>query len=235
VPARVFRSSGPARGWLVWAHGGSWIRGSVHGWHQPCADLAEQAGCTVVSVEYRLAPRHPHPAALNDFLTVLEWAATQTGDEEVAVGGDSAGGTIAACAALTWRDQGRSLAAQVLAYPPMDPQCRASSYDLDSFPTRVDMIEAWQTYRGDGHDDAYSTPFESTDLRGMAPALLAVGALDPVSGDVRDYANRLRTAGNSVDLKVFPGLPHGVFLPPGPMRRWLGTSFRNLISSKETS
>ncbi|TCO59371.1 alpha/beta hydrolase [Actinocrispum wychmicini] len=235
VPARVFRPADGRDEWLVWAHGGSWIRGSVDGWHEPCADLAERAGCTVVSVEYRLAPRHPHPAALTDVLTILDWASSKTG--RVAVGGDSAGGTIAACAALTWRDLGRSLTAQVLAYPPFDPECRAGSYSLDTFPSTSDLRAAWRLYRAHGPGDCYSTPFDAHDLSGLAPAVLGVGEYDPVADDVREYAERLQAAGNTVELRVFPRLPHGVFLQPdgNPLRDWLGSAFQDLISTKETT
>nr|ADK54883.1 esterase/lipase [uncultured soil bacterium] len=235
VPARVFRPSNGRDEWLVWAHGGSWIRGSVEGWHEPCADLAVRSGCTVVSVEYRLAPRHPHPAALTDVLTIMDWASTQSG--RVAVGGDSAGGTIAACAALTWRDLGRSLTAQVLAYPPFDPECRAGSYSLGTFPAKSDMQAAWRLYRANGPGDAYSTPFDAHDLSGLPPAVLGIGSLDPVCDDVHDYAERLRAAGITVEMRVFPGLPHGVFLQPGanPLRDWLGSALRDLTAIKETS
>ncbi|MFC0625475.1 alpha/beta hydrolase [Kribbella deserti] len=235
VPVRIYRPVDGWRGWLVWVHGGSWTRGSVAGWHEVCADLARLTGSTVISVDYRLAPRHPHPAALHDVLTVLEWATTQACDDEVAVGGDSAGGTIAACAALTWRDQGRRLAAQILAYPPMDPHCRAASYDWEVFPTRAGLMASWQAYLGAGKGLGYSTPFDAADLSGTAPALLVVGAQDPVRDDVEEYGMRLLADGNPVRLEVLPGVPHGAILAPGPMRDWVGSAFRELSSSKETS
>ncbi|GJF28122.1 hypothetical protein KNE206_08220 [Kitasatospora sp. NE20-6] len=231
---RVFRPDPAPHGWLVWAHGGSWRAGSVDGWHDGTADLAAAAGATVVSVDYRLAPGHRHPAALVDVLTALDWAQAQS-PTPVAVGGDSAGGTLAACAALVWRDRRRPLAAQVLAYPPIDPECRAPSYRRHplAFPSRAGLIAAWRDHRGalprhpaaHGATPLYSTPHESDDLGGLAPAVLAVGSADPVADDVRGYAALLHAAGNTVELREFDGLPHGTFLTDPGLRDWLGTAY----------
>jgi acetyl esterase len=235
VPARIYRPVDAWQGWLVWAHGGSWTRGSAAGWHEVCADLARLTGATVVSVDYRLAPENPHPAALEDVLTVLEWVAAQAGDADVFVGGDSAGGTIAACAALTWRDQGRQLAGQVLAYPPMDPECGAASYRPTVFPTREGLMGSWRAYLGAGDGVGYSTPFEADDLSGTPPALLVVGEYDPVRDDVEEYAMRLLADGVAVRLEILPGVPHGAILAPGPMRDRIGSAFLELSPSKEMS
>ena len=234
VPVRIYRPARAGRGRLVWAHGGSWRSGSVEGWHFACAHLAEQSSCTVVSVGYRLAPRHPHPAALTDVLRAMDWAESRAGRAEdggaIMVGGDSAGGTIAACAALVWRDQDRPLAAQVLAYPPLDPHCAAPSYSRlpDAFPDRAALIDAWRDYRGAGTvrtAGAFpSTPFEAEDLTGLAPAIIGVGALDPVADDVRTYAALLSAAGNEVELREFPELGHGAFLTDSALRRWFGAA-----------
>jgi acetyl esterase len=237
VPVRIYRPARSGRDWLVWAHGGSWRAGSVEGWHDACADLADQSSHTVVSVGYRLAPRHPHPAALTDVLRAMDWAQSQAERESqggaVMVGGDSAGGTIAACAALVWRDHDRPLAAQVLAYPPLDPQCAAPSYRRfpDAFPDRVTLIKAWRDYRSVDQTRTTrtrgtlpSTPFEAEDLTGLAPAIIGVGALDPVADDARTYAALLRAAGNKAELHEFPGLGHGAFLTDRALRRWLGTT-----------
>lgn len=247
VPVRVYRPGPDSVGWLVWAHGGSWISGSVDDWHPACAELAVASRCTVVSVNYRLAPRHPHPAALTDVAVAVEWAQRQAGRDGgpggVAVGGDSAGATIAACLALAWRDR-EPLAGQVLAYPPFDPECRAASYHAspEVFPTREWLLTAWGAYRG--HDGGgrssrgYSTPFDAADLGGLAPAVLGVGESDPVRDDVREYARRLRAAGCAVDLREFPRMGHGVFLMnAGPgggnvLHQWLGAKVRQLLPRK---
>jgi acetyl esterase len=234
VPARIYRPADAWQGWLVWVHGGSWTHGSAAGWHEVCADLTRLTSATVISVDYRLAPQHPHPAALEDVLTVLEWVTAQAGDDQVAIGGDSAGGTIAGCAALAWRDQGRGLAGQLLAYPPMDPECRAPSYGPSVFPTREGLMASWQAYLGTGDGAGYSTPFQADDLSGTAPAWLVVGEFDPVRDDVEEYAMRLLSDGVAVRLEVLPGVPHGAILAPGPMRDWIGSAFLEL-SSRATS
>lgn len=232
VPARVYRPPVGVSGVLVWAHGGSWIGGSVAGWHEACAELALAARCTVVSVDYRLAPQHRHPAALRDVLAVLRWAGVHGGP--VGVGGDSAGATIAACAALVCRDEGQPLAVQVLAYPPTDPGCDSDTYATPGFPSRAWMRAAWRAYRGDPVEVvAYSTPLEAAHLRGVAPAVLAFGALDPVAGDVRTLARRLRTHGVAVTVREFAGVGHGGFLGPDPTtRRWLGASARPYLDPR---
>jgi acetyl esterase len=238
VAARVYRPDGASGDWLVWAHGGSWSAGSVADWHLACADLARLAGCTVVSVEYRLAPAHPHPAALRDVLAVLDWVSARAGapSARLAVGGDSAGGTIAACAALVRRDQGRPLDAQVLAYPPLDPACAAASYRArpDLFPHRGHLLAAWRQYLADPVDPIeYSTPFHATDLTGLGPTVLGVGDLDPVLDDVREYRRRLCAADNSVVYHEFPGMPHASFLLNGqnPLREWLASAFRSTLAA----
>ena len=248
----MYRPDAAPYGWLVWAHGGSWQGGSVERWHGPVTHLARVSGCTVVSTGYRLAPRYRHPAQLDDVLTAVAWASEQADrGEPVAVGGDSAGGTVAACAALARRDRGEPLAAQVLAYPPLDPACEAPSYTRrpDAFPSARDLRQAWRVYRGgtgtavrDG-ERLYSTPLEAGRLDGLAPALVAVGELDPVADDVTAYARSLRAAGNEVRLGIFPRTPHAAFLTAAtgfgpqdsPLRTWLGTALRDhLERRKET-
>ncbi|NBE83546.1 alpha/beta hydrolase [Micromonospora rubida] len=228
VPVRVYRPApaahNPASGWLVWAHGGSWQYGSATQWHTVTSTLATLSGWTVVSVDYRLAPRHRHPTALEDVLTALSWTRRRAGTSPVAVGGDSAGGTLAACAALAERDRGRRLAAQLLAYPPLDPDCSSATYrrDLTAFPQAAHLRRAWRTWRGttstaqavDG-TTLYSTPFDAPTLVGLAPAVLAVGLTDPVRAEVNEYALRLRAADVPVRLLQPPAAGHGDVLQPG--------------------
>ncbi|WP_406450937.1 alpha/beta hydrolase [Streptomyces sp. NBC_00876] len=219
-------------GWLVWAHGGSWQRGSAAEWHPVTQRLAALSGWRVLSVDYRLAPAHRHPAALEDVLTALDWARGRAGAESVpvAVGGDSAGGTLAAAAALAACDhraagpQRAPLAAQFLAYPPLDPACSGASHRRDpaAFPHPADLRRAWRALRGTaspapeaGGRVLYSTPLDAPDLRGLPPAVLAVGGLDPVADDVLGYAARLRAAAVPVDLVHLPDTAHADLLHPG--------------------
>ncbi|MGW3097858.1 alpha/beta hydrolase fold domain-containing protein [Streptomyces sp. NPDC001102] len=251
IPVRICRPGPRSYGRLVWAHGGSWQAGAVEHWHGPVMDLARTTGCTVVSTGYRPAPAHRHPAQVEDVLTTLSWAEDRTADgEPLAVGGDSAGGTVAACAALARRDRDQPLAAQVLASPPLDPDGAAASYTSERgvFPAAQDLRPAWQTYRGGletavrGGTPLCSTPLTAQQPDGPDPAVLAVGELDPVRDDVIKYARLLRAAGNTVRLKVFPRTPHAAFLAVGgpgagnpELRRWLGTALRErLRRRKET-
>jgi acetyl esterase len=234
VPVRVYHPRRHRRpGHLVWAHGGSWIRGSAAEWHRPCLDLAARSGVTVVNVDYRLAPGHPCPAALHDVTRAVDWTLRRGGP--VAVGGDSAGATLAAGAALTMRDRGVRLAAQVLAYPPMDPECRSASYGRGTFPRPADMRDAWTLYLG-ARPDPYATPLAVGDLAGCAPALIGVGELDPVADDARAYAERLDHAAVPVRLQIFPGMGHAEFLRPGPspLRAWIAARLHALFAMEET-
>jgi acetyl esterase len=237
VPIRVFLPERPLhRGWLVWAHGGSWHSGSAQAWHQPCAELAATAGTNLVSVDYRLAPQHQHPTALLDLLVALSWARQQADKDDtlVAIGGDSAGATLAACAALVTRDRAETLAAQVLAYPPTDPHCRAASYHRDptAFPHPTVLSASWRSYLGQGPDisDLYSTPEQAGDLTAAAPAVIAAGTEDPVLDDVRDYRTRLQRNGVPVRYHEIPGASHGAFLHPIPgLRTFLGTELAAVL------
>ncbi|MET9600442.1 alpha/beta hydrolase [Streptomyces sp. NPDC006459] len=255
LPARAYwAGTGSPQGWLVWAHGGSWRAGSAQDWHAATAELAQHSGFGVLSVDYRLAPDVRHPAMVEDVLSALTWAGEQDHDRSaqpagpvLAVGGDSAGGTLAACAALVRRDRGLPLAAQVLAYPPLDPACAAASYHRfpDLFPTASYLVAAWQDYRLPGRPVApdgtrlHSTPFEAADLSGLAPAVLATGDLDPVSDDVHHYGQLLRDAGVEVTLREFRQTGHGAFLQPGrggpgrqpaaSMRGWLGRALHPFL------
>lgn len=244
VKVRVFRPRhATAAGCLVWAHGGSWTTGSVDGWHMPCLELAGLSGWTVVSVEYRLAPAHTYADGLTDVLTALSWSAglltAAAQGTPLAVGGDSAGGTLAASAALAWRGREYPLAAQILAYPPLDQSCGSASFeDAGRFPRRDDMRLAWRRYLGpvagavaeDG--GRYLPPMETADLRGAPPAFVAVGTLDPVRDEVGRYADRLAAAGTPVAVRRFTDTEHGAFLAQNPhgqaMRAWLALAAQKI-------
>ncbi|WP_338701421.1 alpha/beta hydrolase fold domain-containing protein [Streptomyces sp. Q6] len=248
VPARMYRpgtarTSQQEHGWLVWAHGGSWQYGSAAQWHAVTHRLASLSGWNVLSVDYRLAPEHPYPAPLEDLRAAVDWARQRPGAQvSVAVGGDSAGATLAACVALAERDRGRPLAAQLLAYPPLDPDCTAASYRRDplGFPHPAQLRLAWRAWRGaspglvstsDG-TPLHRTPFDACSLAGVAPAVLAVGAEDPVADDVVEYAARLRDASVPVRLVQPPHTGHADLLRPhSRLLPILGTALRDLRST----
>lgn len=209
VPLLVHRPQHP-KGWLVWAHGGSWQAGSAEAWAPVTAALAAGSGWAVVSVDYRLAPTHRFPAAIFDMLAALDYAESRARDAPVAVGGDSAGGTIAALTALARRDTGGHVPLQVLAYPPLDPDCTRPSYHASptAFPTAAGMTAAWRLWLGDEPAGSPVTPLQATSLAGLAPAAMVVGGDDPVRDDVTAYAHRLDRDGVASVLRVLPGVGH---------------------------
>ncbi|WP_328398005.1 alpha/beta hydrolase fold domain-containing protein [Nocardia sp. NBC_00416] len=218
VQLLVHEPAGPARGWLVWAHGGSWQHGSTVRWASITAQLCALSGWTVVSVDYRLAPAHRFPTAVFDVSAALDWAEREAADLPVAVGGDSAGGTIAAVAALARRDTGGRVPPQVLAYPPLDPDCARPSYQAspDAFPNRSDLRAAWRLWLGTGthHPLIHPTPLAAASLAGLAAVSLVVGDDDPVRDDVTCYAERLDADAVPTRLRTLPGVGHSDLFRP---------------------
>src|SRR5207237_4108690 len=177
VPTRLYD---PALGEdlpvLVYFHGGGWVVGSVDTHDGVCRALANRAGCRVVSVEYRLAPEHPYPAAVDDGWAVTEWALARA--PRVAVAGDSAGGGLAAVMARRARDAGLPLAFQLLVYPVLDHDFDTESYRANAEGyglTRVGMRWYWDQYLPDGdRSDPDAAPLRAPNLEGVAPALIVV-------------------------------------------------------------
>lgn len=159
------------------------------------------------------------------------------------MGGDSAGGTLAASAALVRRDLGLPLAAQVLVYPPLDPDCSAASYHRapEAFPARSALLEAWRDHRASSAGPAdtsprfpvgYSTPREAGDLSGVAAAALVVGSLDPVADDVRQYAQALSEAEVTAHLHELPKAGHGALLVSPGFRRRVADAYRAVLAAE---
>jgi acetyl esterase len=198
---------------LVWFHGGGWVQGSVRTHDRPCRALAHRAGCRVVSVDYRLAPEHPFPAAVDDAWAVT--AAVAAGSQPVAVGGDSAGGNLAAVVALRARDRGVQLRLQLLVYPVTDCDLDRPSYHACGTGyglTREAMRWFWTQYMGStpwDHPDA--APLRAPTLAGVAPAFVMACEFDPLRDEALAYAARLRAANVPVELVEQPGMIHGFF------------------------
>ena len=206
-------------GALVWLHGGGWCVGDLEGFDRVCRSLCNAAAAVVVSVDYRLAPEHRYPAAVEDADLAVAWAtghgAEQLGYERdrVAVGGDSAGGNLAAVAALHARD---ALRAQLLVYPALDPAMESASYDeFGDLPllTRDAMAFCWRTYLGSedapAAADPDASPLRATDLSGAPPAYIAVAGHDVLRDDGVAYARALEAAGVPVELREFDDMSHG--------------------------
>lgn len=225
VPVRVYRplpaADGPA-GVIVYAHGGGWMLGDLDGFDRIGRALCSGSGHHVVSIDYRLAPEHPFPAARDDVLTAVDWAAGSGAaaygweGERLVVCGDSAGAQLVAVAARRRRGRVR---AQVLAYPALDATLSGASYatfrDGPMLSAAV-MEECWSGYAGthDRHHPDLS-PLLAGDLKGLPPAFVIAASHDVLRDDALRYAERLRMAGVEVTLRDVAGHPHGYL-------RWAG-------------
>ncbi|AWT26357.1 Carboxylesterase NlhH [Corynebacterium provencense] len=225
TPHVLVHRADPARGLLIWVHGGSWRSGSAAAWSPMTAELADRSGWTVLSVDYRLAPEHPYPAAVGDVLAVLDRFALQDSTLPVALGGDSAGATVTLLAALQRRDTPVLL---LLAYPPLDPECEAASYrEPGAAVFTAQLRQSWRLWLRPS-----SLP-SLEDLKGLGPVTLVVGERDPVRDDATALADRLRRSGVPTDLHVLPGIGHADILNPGS--RTLTTLVNTLTSPERTS
>ncbi|GAA1868616.1 alpha/beta hydrolase [Pseudonocardia ailaonensis] len=224
VPVRLFRPRhGQESEVVVWCHGGGWalMRGADA---DACVTrLASRTGSAVLNVDYRLAPEDPFPAALTDLCAVIEWAAARW--PRVVVGGDSAGGNLAAAAALRFRDEGTvRLAAQLLVYPVVDHDFTTASYaqfETGLSTTRVTMQWYWDMYLPDpaARDDPLASPLRAATHAGLPPTVLVVAGHDPLRTEVLAYGERLRAAGNRIERLDFPDMHHGFFTIPGRLDR----------------
>jgi acetyl esterase len=236
VPARAYWPLEPAEelGVVVWLHGGGWYVGDIEAFDRVMRQIANLSGAVCLSVDYRLAPEHRYPAAVQDARAAVEWA-TEAGARHlgtdpgrVVVGGDSAGANLAIAAARHARER---LGAQVLVYPALDPTMTSQSYrEFADGPmlSAATMAFCWRTYLDGraGPDDPDAAPLAAGDLAGLPPAYVAVAGHDPLRDDGVRYAERLREAGVPVRVERYDDMPHG-FL------RWGGVvdRARELIES----
>ncbi len=246
IPVRVYTPVGDGPfGVFVFYHGGGWVIGDLDTHDKECRALCTDAGCLVVSVDYRLAPEHPYPAAADDAFAALEWisahAAEISGDpERIAVGGDSAGGNLAAVVALLARDAGGpALRLQLLVYPVVDlrsPSGFASRKENEEGPfLTLDVMEWFERHYFEGTDGAgpgdagrrevKASPLLAPSLAGLPPAWVITAELDPLRDEGEAYAAALEKAGVPTTLTRFDGMPH-MFFQLGPIsgdaRRLLG-------------
>jgi acetyl esterase len=229
--ARLYETaeSGGPHPLLVYFHGGGWVIGDLDTHDSPCRMLARHAGVHVLSVDYRMGPEHPFPSASDDARAALTWAfahAAELGADpaRVAVGGDSAGGNLAAVA--SWQathDGGPAPAFQLLVYPVCDLSVKRRSYELFSegfLLTAGEMDWFRDNYvpsEADRSDPRVSILL-AEDLSGLPPALVVTAGFDPLRDEGEAFADALRRAGNVVAQRRFEGLIHGFFNMSGVSR-----------------
>jgi acetyl esterase len=222
IPARHYRpAGGVAAPLLVFYHGGGWTIGDLDIYDVLCRLTCRDAGIHVLSIDYRLAPEHPAPAALEDAYAAFEWAYEHAAElgaigGQVAVGGDSAGGNLAATVCQLARDAGGPAPVlQWLIYPRTDFSAQTRSLSLFArgfLLTKRDMDWFESQYlRASGLDkaDPRVSPLLAESLAGLAPALIAVAGFDPLRDEGESYAEALRAAGTPVDLRSMGSLTHG--------------------------
>lgn len=219
------RERGPG---VVFLHGGGMILGSVAMYDRLVAGYVAASGVPFLSVDYRVAPEHPHPTPVEDCFAGLQWLVAHADElrvdpARVAVMGDSAGGGLAAGVVLLARDRGVPVARQILVYPMLDDRTTTPDPELAPFAawSYDDNYTGWHALLGDaigGPDVPYSAaPARATDVSGLPPMFIDAGELDIFRDECVDYARRVAATGTSVELHVHPGCPHGYDRMPIPV------------------
>ena len=223
IPARVYRPTPQGElPVLVYFHGGGWAICSLETHDTTCRELANGAGCAVVSVDYRLAPEHRFPAAAEDCFAATGWVAKNVaaigGDaSRIAIGGDSAGGNLCAVVALLARDRGGPrLCHQLMIYPVTEYAFDTPSYRENAegpLLTREAMRAFWKLYLAREEDgrNPYASPLRAADLAGLPPAHVITAEYDPLRDEGEAYARRLEAAGVPVVVRRYDGMVHGFF------------------------
>ncbi|MBS1168424.1 MAG: Lipolytic enzyme [Proteobacteria bacterium] len=223
IAGRLYRpfGEGGALPGIVYIHGGGWVLCSLDTHDNICRNLAASVGAIVISVDYRMAPEHRFPVASDDCLDAIRWIAAHTSNfgidpAKLIIGGDSAGGNLAAVTTLRIRDEGGpALAGQMLIYPVTDDIAAGHpSYAefADGFGlTADDMVWFWDHYVPDPaqRTHPHASPLRADSLAGLPPALLLTAGCDVLRDEGEAYAGRLAAAGVTLDFRRYEGLPHG--------------------------
>ena len=216
IPIRIYRGGASPAPAVVYCHAGGFALGNLDTDHRQCLELARRARCTVVSVDYRLAPEHPYPAALNDAAAVLNWVAGNAAElgvdaARLAVAGSSAGGALAACLAHRAAEGVLPpIVFQLLHQPVLDDRATGSKNEFRTSPAfdgeGAELM--WRHYLGGGWSPD-AVPARRNGFKGLAPALITCAEIDPFRDEAIDYALRLLHSGVSAELHVFARTCHG--------------------------
>ena len=222
VPIRIYcnESAPSSSGALLFFHGGAFVFGGLESEHARCVNYAQRAECVVVSVDYRLAPEHPYPAAHDDGVTALDWLRRNASSlgvdpKRIAVGGSSAGGALAAGLVLRTRDlDGEWIRAQLLIYPAIDSEAATPSIEqfYKSEPWDGERTQKmWKLYLADSSEKVspYASPARASDLTKLPPTYIMTAEEDPLRDEGINYAERLLAAGNALELHHFARTFHG--------------------------
>jgi acetyl esterase len=221
IPLRIYRPIGIDKPTppVIYLHGGGWVVGNLDTHDARARRLANYSGCTIIAVDYRLAPEHKFPAAYQDSMAVARWISRSAGHIGVTPGkfgvcGDSSGGNLAAAVALTARDEGLPLAVQVLIYPVLDnrPERYRSYRDYGEgyFLTRAGMDWFFEQYIPvEARNDWRAAPMRATNLVGVAPTMIITVEADVLRDEGEDFAVRLDAYGVPTSLVRYPGMFHG--------------------------
>ncbi|MGH3641946.1 MAG: alpha/beta hydrolase [Mycobacterium sp.] len=217
IPVRIYRG-GPSRApAVIFCHSGAFVLGNLDTDQQQCVELARRARCTVVSVDYRLAPEHPYPAGFDDAMAVLNWVAADADALDVdvarlAVAGSSAGGALAALLAqCSAAGNAPPLVFQLLHQPVLDDSQTPSKQEFTTTPgfDGAAAQQMWRHVSGDESVPSAAVPAHAAELTGVPNALITCSELDPLRDEAVDYALRLMWSGVATELHVFPGTCHG--------------------------
>lgn len=232
LPVRVYHPSpGTPLPLLVYYHGGGWVLGNIEVVDKPARALANASQCVVAAAQYRLAPETKFPGPVEDCYAVARWLSEHAGEfgadrNRLAVGGDSAGGNLAAAVALMSRDRGGpAIAYQLLIYPVTAP---ARGTEFDSYRdnadgyllTRGSMEWFWDHYlqSPEDGDNPYASPLRASDLSRLPPAMVITAEFDPLRDEGSAYAERLQQAGVKVRTSRYDGVIHGFFWMAGVLQ-----------------
>ena len=220
IPLRLYYPEGnPPFATFLFFHGGGWVIGNLDTHHGLCHALAKTSGSLVVSVDYRLAPENPYPAAVEDAYAATEWVAEnsaviQADPEKLAVGGDSAGGHLATVVSMMARDRkGPRIDLQILIYPITDCNFNTPSYleNKEGYMLTRDLMKwFWGHFLNDENqsNEPYASPLRAENLSNLPPALIITAEYDPLRDEGQAYGKRLQDAGVKVMLSHYPGMIH---------------------------